>query len=149
MNNDRSNRPIVILLAEDSPTDVMLTREALAHAKVLNELHVVEDGVEAMQFLHREGSHAAAARPDLILLDLNMPRKNGQEVLTEIKADSNLKSIPVVILSTSSNEADLMNAYGNHANCYIRKPVDFEAFSDVVRSIESFWFTIVTLPKAQ
>jgi len=147
MKTDHKNKPIDILLAEDSLTDVMLTREALAHAKMLNTLHVVEDGVQAMEFLHRQGPHHAAPRPDLILLDLNMPRKNGQEVLAEIKADHSLKTIPVVILTTSAAEADIMKAYGLYANCYITKPVDFDAFAEVVRSIESFWFAVVTLPK--
>jgi CheY-like chemotaxis protein len=147
MKTDSPPKPIDILLAEDSPTDVMLTREALAHAKLLNTLHVVEDGVEAIAFLRREGKYGAVPRPDLILLDLNMPRKNGQEVLGEIKADKSLKTIPVVILTTSTAEADIMKAYGLHANCYIAKPVDFDAFAEVVRSIESFWFTVVTLPK--
>ncbi len=142
------SRPINILLAEDSPTDVMLTREALAHAKVLNILHVVENGVEAIEFLRREGPYAGVPRPDLVLLDLNMPRKNGHEVLAEIKADDRLKTIPIVILTTSRNESDLMKAYGSHANCYIAKPVDFEAFAEVVRSIENFWFTVVALPPA-
>ncbi|MEO8425835.1 MAG: response regulator [Verrucomicrobiota bacterium] len=148
MNNQTKTKPIEILLAEDSPTDVMLTREALEHAKLLNNLHVVDNGMEAMEFLRRQGRHAAAPRPDLILLDLNMPRKNGHEVLAEIKADASLKAIPVVILTTSRTEADLMKAYGNHANCYIVKPVDFDAFAEVVRSIESFWFAVVTLPPA-
>ncbi len=147
MKTGPKNNPINILLADDSPTDVMLTREALAHAKVLNTLHVVEDGVEAMAFLRGEGRHAATVRPDLILLDLNMPRKNGLEVLAEIKADEFLRTIPVVILTTSRAEADIMKAYGSHANCYITKPVDFEAFAEVVRAIEGFWFTVVTLPK--
>jgi chemotaxis family two-component system response regulator Rcp1 len=139
-------KPIDILIAEDSPTDVMLMREALDQAKVLNTLHVVDDGVEAMDFLHHRGKYSAASRPDLILLDLNMPRKNGQEVLIEIKESESLRSIPVVILTTSRAEADIANAYGGHANCYISKPVDYEAFAEVARSIQNFWFTIVTLP---
>lgn len=143
-----SNKEIQILLVEDSPTDVMLTREALDHAKVLNTLHVAENGVEAMQFLRREGAHSSAPRPHLILLDLNMPRMNGLEVLTEIKNDDTLKTIPVIILTTSKNQDDLAKAYGSHANCYITKPVDFESFAEVVRSIESFWFNVVTLPQS-
>ncbi len=146
MNAKKENRTINILIVEDSPTDVMLTREALDHAKLLNHLHVVENGVEAMEFLHRQGKHGAAPRPDLILLDLNMPRKNGLEVLAEIKGDETLRAIPVVILTTSKAETDILKAYGHHANCYITKPVDFEAFAEVVRSIQTFWFSVVTLP---
>jgi chemotaxis family two-component system response regulator Rcp1 len=126
----------------------MLMQEALEHAKVLNTLHVVDNGIEAMDFLNRKGAHTAAIRPDLILLDLNMPRMNGQEVLAKIKADENLRAIPVVILTTSNAEMDVLKAYGNYANCYIAKPVDFDAFAEVVRSVRSFWFTVVTLPTA-
>ncbi len=140
-------KPITILMAEDNSTDVMLTKEALAHAKVLNSLHVVDDGIEALDFLHRRGKHAKAPRPDLILLDLNMPRKNGQEVLAEIKADDSLKHIPVVVLTTSKAEEDVLKAYGLFANCYVIKPVDFDVFAGVVRSIEQFWFSVVTLPR--
>ena len=140
------NKSICILMAEDNPTDVMITKEALEHAKVLNSLHVVEDGVEALDFLHRRGKHAKAPHPDLILLDLNMPRKNGQEVLAEIKSDEGLKHIPVVILTTSKAEEDVLKAYGLHANCYVIKPVDFDVFAEVVRSIQQFWFNVVTLP---
>lgn len=140
------NKPITILMAEDNATDIMLTKEALAHAKVLNTLHVVEDGIECLEFLHRRGKHAKAPRPDLILLDLNMPRKNGQEVLAEIKADDKLKQIPVVILTTSKTEEDVLKAYGLFANCYVVKPVDFDVFAEVVRSIQEFWFSVVTLP---
>ena len=140
------NKAICILMAEDNPTDVMITKEALEHAKVLNSLHVVEDGMEALDFLHRRGKHAKAPRPDLILLDLNMPRKNGQEVLAEIKADKRMKHIPVVILTTSKAEEDVVKAYGLHANCYVIKPVDFDVFAEVVRSIQQFWFSVVTLP---
>jgi two-component system, chemotaxis family, response regulator Rcp1 len=142
------NKPITILMAEDNATDVMLTREALAHAKVMNTLHVVEDGMEALDFLHRRGRHVKAPHPDLILLDLNMPRKNGQEVLAEIKADTRLKQIPVVILTTSKAEEDVVKAYGLYANCYVIKPVDFDVFAEVVRSIQQFWFSVVTLPPA-
>ena len=140
------NKPITILMAEDNATDVMITKEALVHAKLLNTLHVVSDGIEAMDFLYRRGKYAKAPRPDLILLDLNMPRKNGQEVLAEIKADDKLKFIPVVILTTSKAEEDVLKAYGLHANCYVVKPVDFEVFAEVVRSIEQFWFSVVRLP---
>jgi two-component system response regulator len=142
------NKPITILMAEDNATDVMITKEALVHAKLLNTLHVVSDGIEAMDFLYRRGKYAKAPRPDLILLDLNMPRKNGQEVLAEIKADDKLKFIPVVILTTSKAEEDVLKAYGLHANCYVVKPVDFEVFAEVVRSIEQFWFSVVRLPTA-
>ena len=140
-------KPIEILLVEDSPTDVLLAQEALEHAKVLNKLHVASDGVEAMEFLHQEGRFAETPRPDLILLDLNLPRKDGREVLAEIKADDALKRIPVVVLTTSKAEEDIFKAYGLHANCYVAKPVDFERFSDVVRAIETFWFTVVSLPE--
>lgn len=139
-------RPIEILLAEDSATDVMLAKEALEYAKVRNNLHVVKHGVEAMAFLRKEGRYAAAPRPDLILLDLNMPRKDGREVLAEVKGDDDLKTIPVVVLTTSQAQEDILNAYGLHANCYISKPVDFEQFTNVVRAIDQFWFTVVTLP---
>jgi CheY-like chemotaxis protein len=142
------NKSITILMAEDNATDVMLTKEALAHAKVINTLHVVDDGIEALDFLHRRGKHGKAPVPDLILLDLNMPRKNGQEVLAEIKADEKLKHIPVVILTTSKAEEDVVKAYGLHANCYVIKPVDFDVFAEVVRSIQQFWFSVVTLPRA-
>lgn len=141
------NKPITILMAEDNATDVMLTKEALAHAKVLNTLHVVEDGIQALDFLHRRGAYAKMPRPDLILLDLNMPRKNGQEVLAEIKADDDLKHIPVVVLTTSKAEEDVLKAYGLFANCYVIKPVDFDVFAEVVRSIQQFWFSVVTLPR--
>jgi two-component system response regulator len=146
MPQDAIIKPVDILLVEDSPTDMLLTEEALVHSKVLNNLHVVEDGVEAMAFLRREGKYADVPRPDLILLDLNLPRKDGREVLTEIKADENLKRIPVVVLTTSRAEEDVARAYGAHANCYIAKPVDFDQFTEVVRTIENFWFTVVVLP---
>ena len=139
--------PAEILLVEDSPSDVLLTREALQTAKVLNNLHVVEDGVEAVAFLRRQGRYAAAPRPHLILLDLNLPRKNGREVLAEIKGDPVLRLIPVVVLTTSKSEEDVLHAYGLHANCYVTKPVDFGSFAAVIRSIERFWFTVVTLPE--
>jgi chemotaxis family two-component system response regulator Rcp1 len=139
---------IQILLVEDNPTDIMLTQEALDHAKVFITLHTVNDGVEAMEFLHHTGKYEASPRPSLILLDLNMPRKGGQEVLTEIKADEDLKAIPVVILTTSKAEADVLKAYTCHANCYIAKPVDYDEFAEVLRTIQKFWFTMVTLPPA-
>ncbi|HLI26557.1 MAG TPA: response regulator [Chloroflexota bacterium] len=138
--------PIEILLVEDSPADVDLTREALEDAKVRNHLSVVADGVEALAFLRREGRYADAPRPDLILLDLNLPKKDGREVLAEIKADPALRRIPVVVLTTSEAEQDILRSYDLHANCYITKPVDLEAFIEVVRSIEGFWLAIVRLP---
>lgn len=141
------NKPIEILMVEDSPSDSLVAREALAYAKVLNTLHVVDDGDEAMAFLHRQGRFADAPRPDLILLDLKLPRKSGQEVLAEIKSDEDFKYIPVVILTTSRDEEEVLKAYSHHANCYITKPVNFDNFSEVVRSIEDFWFTVVTLPR--
>lgn len=146
MNTATAGRTIEILLVEDSATDVMLAQEALADAKVSNNLSVVKDGVEAMAYLTKHGEYADVPRPDLILLDLNMPRKDGREVLAEVKADENLKLIPIVILTTSKAEQDVLNAYGLHANCYISKPVNFEQFANVVQAIEQFWFTVVTLP---
>ena len=138
--------PIVILMVEDSPSDALLAREALEHAKLRTSLHVVEDGVEALAFLRHDGQYANAPTPHLILLDLNLPKKDGREVLAEIKADSVLKCIPVIVLTTSSAEKDIMNMYSHHANCYITKPVDFDQFINVVKSIEDFWLTIVKLP---
>jgi chemotaxis family two-component system response regulator Rcp1 len=138
--------PIEILLAEDNPGDVRLTIEALRMNKVVNNLHVARDGEEAMAYLRREGAHAAATRPDLILLDLNMPKKSGLEVLAEVKADANLRRIPVVILTTSDAEIDIIRSYDLHANCYISKPVDLDQFMVVVRQIEGFWLEIVKLP---
>ncbi len=139
-------RAIEILLVEDSPSDAELTVEALREGKMRNRLSLVEDGVQAMAFLRRQGEYAQAPRPDLILLDLNLPRKDGREVLEELKADESLKLIPVVVLTTSRAEQDVLRAYRSHANCYITKPVDFKQFLEVVRSIESFWLFIVTLP---
>lgn len=137
---------IEILLVEDSPTDVLIAREALAEAKLVNTIHIAEDGVEALTFLRKEGKYADAPRPDLILLDLNLPRKNGREVLEEIKADSQLQTIPVVVLTTSRAEEDIMKSYHLHANCYVVKPVEFDSFVKAVQSISHFWFGIVTLP---
>ena len=138
--------PIELLLVEDSEPDVRLTMEAIREAKVKNRLWVVEDGVEAMAFLRQQDGHIDAPRPDLILLDLNLPRKDGREVLREIKGDESLKRIPVVILTTSKSEEDVLRAYDLHANCYITKPVDFTRFMEVVKSIEDFWLTVVKLP---
>lgn len=140
------SKPIELLLVEDSEPDVRLTVEALHEAKVRNRLWVVEDGVEAMEFLRQEGRHAQAPRPDLILLDLNLPRKDGRQLLKEIKSNDSLKRIPVVVLTTSKSEEDILRAYDLHANCYITKPVDFNRFMEVVKSIEDFWLTVVTLP---
>jgi chemotaxis family two-component system response regulator Rcp1 len=137
---------IVILLVEDNPGDIRLTEEALKEGKVRNSLHVVMDGEEAMAFLKKNGEYADAPRPDLILLDLNLPRKDGREVLAEIKDDDDLKCIPVVVLTTSQAEEDVARTYDLHANCYITKPVDLEQFLNVVRSIEEFWLSVVKLP---
>jgi two-component system, chemotaxis family, response regulator Rcp1 len=139
-------QPIEILMVEDNPGDVRLTREALKDAKVANVLNVVEDGVAALDYLHRRGNYANAQRPDLILLDLNLPKKNGREVLAELKEDPILKMIPVVILTTSRAEEDVLRAYSLHANCYIMKPVDFTQFASIVQSIEHFWLSVVMLP---
>jgi CheY-like chemotaxis protein len=141
-----AGRPIEILLVEDNPGDVRLTIEGLNEGKVRNNLHVARDGVEALEFLRRENKYAAEVRPDLILLDLNLPRKDGREVLAEIKSDPKLHTIPVVVLTTSRAESDVLRSYELQANCYITKPVDLEQFITVVRSIEDFWLTIVTLP---
>ncbi len=146
MTDELTPRAVDILLVEDSATDALLTREALALAKVRNTLHVVSDGVQALAFLRREGAYSGAPRPDIVLLDLNLPRKDGREVLGEMKRDPALASIPVVILTTSSADEDVARSYRLHANCYVTKPLGFEAFARVVRSIESFWFTVVTLP---
>ena len=148
MTAKQSGHRVEILLVEDSPSDAALTKEALIEAKVHNNLYHVEDGVEALAFLRREGKYANAPRPSLILLDLNLPRKDGRETLAEIKADKNLASIPIVVLTTSQSEHDIMRAYGLHANCYITKPVDFTQFAHVVRTINDFWFTVVQLPTA-
>jgi two-component system, chemotaxis family, response regulator Rcp1 len=139
-------RPIEILLVEDNPGDARLTIEGLNESKVHNNLHIARDGVEALPFLRREGEYADAVRPDLILLDLNLPRMDGREVLAEIKSDVKLKTIPVVVLTTSRAEQDELRSYELQANCYITKPVDLEQFITVVKSIEDFWFTIVTPP---
>jgi two-component system, chemotaxis family, response regulator Rcp1 len=139
-------RPIEILLVEDSPSDTDLTVAALEGAKITNRLSIVEDGIQAMEFLRRQGAYAKAARPDLILLDLNMPRKDGRAVLAEIKSDPALQHIPVVVLTTSQAEKDVLQSYTLHANCYIVKPVDFQQFLDVVKAIEHFWLTVVKLP---
>jgi chemotaxis family two-component system response regulator Rcp1 len=139
-------RPIDILLVEDNPGDVRLTVEALKEGKVHNNLSAVGDGVKAMAFLRREGKYADAPRPDLILLDLNLPKKDGREVLAEIKADTKLKRIPVVILTTSKAEEDILKTYNLHANCYVTKPVGLDQFIEVVKAIEDFWLTVVKLP---
>jgi CheY-like chemotaxis protein len=139
-------KPIEILLVEDNPADVRLTQEALKEGKVRNNLHIARDGIEAIEFLRRVGKFANATRPDLILLDLNLPRKDGREVLADIKADPELKSIPVVVLTTSAAEADIFKIYKLHANCYITKPVDLDQFVKVVKSIDDFWLTVVRLP---
>ena len=140
------NRPVEILLVEDNPGDERLTREALKEGKVYSNLHWVKDGVEAMEFLRRRGKFADVPRPDIILLDLNLPRKDGREVLEEIKSDDVLKRIPVVVLTTSKAEEDVLRTYNLHANCYVTKPVDLEKFMVVVKSIDVFWLTVVTLP---
>ena len=140
------HRPIEVLLVEDNPGDVRLTQEALKEGDGVNHLNVVSDGVEAMDFLARRGKYSNSPRPDVILLDLNLPRKDGSEVLQEIKADPDLRRIPVMVVSSSSADRDLNKAYNLHANCYITKPGDLERFQNMIRSIEHFWFHIVTLP---
>jgi two-component system, chemotaxis family, response regulator Rcp1 len=145
-SNGTSGQPLEVLLVEDSPGDIRLTQEALKDAKVHINLRVARDGIDAMAFLMREGEYTTAPRPDLILLDLNLPRKDGREVLKEIKENPELKSIPVVILTTSASEADILRSYLLHANCYITKPVNLDGFLTVVKSIDSFWLSIVKLP---
>jgi two-component system, chemotaxis family, response regulator Rcp1 len=139
--------PIEILLVEDNPGDVELTREALDMAKVANRLHVVDDGADAVDFLFRRGRYANAPRPDIIFLDLNLPKKDGRQVLSEIKGDPSLAQIPVVVLTTSQTEEDILRAYQLHANCYVTKPVDFNQFLHIVSTIEEFWLSVVKLPK--
>jgi len=139
-------KPIEILLVEDSTEDAELTMDSLKDGRVRNRIHWVEDGEEAMAFLRRQGLYAGAPRPDLILLDLNMPRKNGREVLAEVKQDPELRRIPVVIMTSSDDEKDILAAYNLHVNCYVTKPVDLDQFINVVKSIEHFWFSIVKLP---
>lgn len=146
MNEIKAAHPIEILMVEDNPGDVRLAQETLKDSKVANTLHVVQDGLAALDFLYRRGEYGAAPRPDLILLDLNLPKKNGREVLEVIKQDAHLQMIPVVILTTSKAEEDVMRAYSLHANCYITKPIDLAQFIKIVRTIEEFWLAIVTLP---
>jgi two-component system, chemotaxis family, response regulator Rcp1 len=148
MREDGGIKPIEILLVEDSPGDVRLTQEALREGKVRNNLTVAWDGVEALAYLRQEGPYAEAPRPDLILLDLNLPRMDGREVIEAIKTDPSLRRIPIVVLTTSQAEEDVLQAYDLHVNCFITKPVDLEGFIRVVRSIEDFWLTIVKLPSA-
>ena len=141
--------PIVILLADDDEDDRMMTEDAFRRHRLANEFHAVVDGEELMDFLKRRGKHKDAPRPDIILLDLNLPKKDGREVLSEIKQDENLRYIPVVILTTSKAEEDVLKSYHLHANCYVTKPVDLEKFITVVQSIDRFWLTVVTLPNAK
>ena len=136
-----------ILLVEDNPADALITMEGLISAEMLNTMDTAGDGVEAMDFLHRRGKHANACRPDLVLLDLNMPRKGGHDVLAEMKADDGLKNIPVVVLTTSKSREDVSKAYRLHANCYISKPVDFDEFTMAMRTVRKFWLSVATLPK--
>ena len=146
MTIGQAGRPMEILLVEDNPGDVRLAAEALAEANVLNHLSVAEDGVEALAFLHREGRYATAPHPDLILLDLNLPRKDGREVLLEVKYDPDLRRIPVIVLTTSQADEDVLNSYDAHANLYISKPKDFDQFMDAVKLIEGFWMTVLKFP---
>ncbi len=138
--------PVEILLVEDNPVDVIVTRKALSAGRVCNNLHVAEDGEEAMDFLHKSGKHSSAPSPEIILLDLNLPRKDGREILAEIKADPSLRHIPVIILTTSGDEEDIRRSYDLHANCFITKPVDMEQFTKALECLGEFWFTLVRLP---
>jgi two-component system response regulator len=147
--NESSLHPIEILLVEDNPGDSRLAKEALKESKLKNNLYVAEDGVEAMNFLYKKGKYSKMPRPDLVILDLNLPKKDGREVLAEIKNDDNLKRIPVVILTISKAEEDILKTYNLHANCYVTKPLDLDQFMKVVRSIEDFWLTIVKLPNGK
>jgi two-component system, chemotaxis family, response regulator Rcp1 len=144
--NNKSYNTVEILLVEDNPADILMTREAFDDLKIVNALNVVEDGVEALAFLRKAGKYASVQRPDLILLDLNLPRKNGREVLAEMKEDPSLKSIPVVVLTTSESSSDVRQAYAQHANCYVVKPVGFENFARAIKDIHNFWFSLVKLP---
>jgi CheY-like chemotaxis protein len=146
MNKEVTGKPVYMLLVEDNPGDVRLTKETLRDAKMIVNLDVVGDGVEAMAFLRREGKYAKAQRPDLILLDLNLPKKDGREVLTEVKQDPDLRRIPVVILTISNSEMDILKSYNLHANAYVTKPLGLQEFAKITRSIEDFWFTVVKLP---
>lgn len=149
MNAELGTRPVQILLVEDSQEDVFLAQEALSDAKVASELHVVHDGEAAMAFVRQEGEYADAPRPHLVLLDLNLPRKDGREVLSEIKADPDLRQLPVVVLTTSSSDRDVLRAYDAHVNAYVRKPVNFEQLVQIVQAIDKFWFGVVTLPPSE
>ncbi len=148
MSVNNGGRPVEVLLVEDNPGDVRLTQEAFKEGRIIVNLTVASDGVEAIDILHHRGTYAKYPRPDLILLDLNLPKKNGREVLTEIKADDELKRIPVIVMTTSKAEQDIRRVYNLNANCYITKPVELDEFLNVVRSIEDFWLTIVTLPRS-
>ncbi len=148
MNQFPFNKPIEVLLVEDNPGDIVLTKEALRDDKLTINLNVVNNGEQAMDYLCRRGAYTRAVRPDLILLDLNLPKKDGREVLAEIKNDLALRNIPVVVLTTSQAEEDILKAYALNANCYVQKPIDLEQFMKVVKSIESFWFTVVKLPES-
>jgi CheY-like chemotaxis protein len=148
MKNAAHGEPIEILLVEDNPDDADLTVGALREGRVRNRVTVVDDGVEAMAYLRREGRHTAAPRPDLILLDLNLPRKNGREVLAEVKQDPSLRRIPVVVMTSSDDEKDVLAAYNLYVNCYVTKPVDLDQFIKVIRTIEHFWLSVVKLPAA-
>lgn len=146
MEKIRDIKPVEILLVEDNKGDARLAQETLKNSKISNKIHWVHDGVEAMKFLHNEGKYDDAPRPDVILLDLNLPKKDGREVLEEVKTDENLKRIPIVVLTVSDDERDILHSYNHHVNCYITKPIDLNAFTRVVKSIKEFWFSIVKLP---
>ena len=146
MNKEVTGKPVYMLLVEDNPGDVRLTKETLRDAKMMVKLDVVGDGMEAMAFLRREGKYAKAKRPDLILLDLNMPKKDGREVLAEVKQDPDLRRIPVVILTISNNEEDILKSYNLHANAYVAKPLGLQEFAKIIESVEDFWFTVAKLP---
>ncbi len=146
MTQTAAPRPVQILIVEDNPADARLVREVMRDSKILNEIRWVPDGVEAMASLRKQGKYTDAPRPNLIFLDLNMPRKDGREVLAEVKADPDLRRIPIVVMTSSQAEEDIARAYDHHANCYVRKPIDFEQFHSVVKTLENFWFSTVEIP---
>lgn len=147
MNIDKSSKCMVVLMIEDNPVDVLLIKEAMSYTKILNDLHVFENGLEAIAFLSKQGEHVQAPRPDIILLDLNLPGMKGNEILYKIKHDIELQSIPIIIFSSSDTTHDVNHAYDNYANCYIKKPVDFNGYTKIIRGIYDFWFGLAELPR--
>ena len=147
MNIDKNSKLMVVLMIEDNPVDVLLIKEALSYTRILNDLHVLENGLDAIAFLSKQGEHTQSPRPDIILLDLNLPGMKGNEILNKIKHDIELQSIPIIIFSSSDTTHDINNAYNNYANCYIKKPVDFDGYTKIIRGIYDFWFGLAELPR--